>query len=248
MPRYAAQVARAEWDSEPVLCTPGSLKKALSDGNEVVGNLIVARDPNCVAEVQAICDAFGYEGELSVATVAEQELLLPSVTVWWQASKAPDNRPQRLKLRVTQINAVPGPDLKPPVSVTLKPPRGPQLCSLRVVAPGVFRQGFLSKDKADSPETVISALASLAPCKVSCLTGVLTTFLRVPQEVGEALAKVSGQKGSFCTVLDQHRDRQFSPIVWVPKQASASHEEYWRFALAQAQKQAKPLALKPLSS
>ena len=133
LPRYAAQVARAEWDSGPVLCTPGSLKKALSDGNEVVGNLIVARDPNCVAEVQALCDTFGYEGELSVATVAEQELLLPSVT---------DNRPQRLKLRVTQINAVPGPDIKPPVSVTLKPPRGPQLCSLRVVAPGVFRQGF----------------------------------------------------------------------------------------------------------
>ena len=61
-PRYATQVARAEWDSEPVLCTPGSLKKALSDGNEVVGNLIVSRDPNCVAEVQAICDAFGFEG------------------------------------------------------------------------------------------------------------------------------------------------------------------------------------------
>ena len=151
---------------------------------------------------------------------------------------------------------MPGPDLKPPVSVTLKPPRNPQLCSLRVVAPGVFRQGFLSKDKADSPETVISALASLAPCKVSCLTGgrwtqtqdkdskVLTAFLRVPQEVGEALAKVSGQKGLFCTVLDKHRDRQFSPIVWVPKQASASHEEYWRFALAQAQKQAKPLAFR----
>ena len=38
--------------------------------------------------------------------------------------------------------------------------------------------------------------------------------------------------------------RQFFPIVWVPKQASASHEEYWRFALAQAQKQAKPLAFR----
>eukprot|EP00439_Symbiodinium_sp_Y106_P016545 s8034_g2.t1 len=200
------EVAPAEWDSEPILCTPASLKKALSDGSAVEGNLIVTRDPNCVAEVQALCDAFAYEGELSVATVAEQDLLLPTVNVWWKTGKSPDNRPQRLKLRVTQISTLPGPDVKPPVSVTPQTP-----------GPGEFRQGFLRKDRTDSPEAVISALATLAPCKVSCLTGgrwlqtqdkaskVLTAFLRVPQEVGEALAKVSGQKGLFCTVLDKNR-------------------------------------------
>ena len=44
-------------------------------------------------------------------------------------------------------------------------------------------------------------------------------------------------------MLDKNRDRQFSPIVWVPSQASASQEEYWRFALAPA-KQAKPIAFR----
>ena len=245
LPRYAAKVAPAEWDSEPTLCTPASLKKALSDGSAVEGNLIVTRDPNCVAEVQALCDAFAYEGELSVATVAEQDLLLPTVNVWWKTGKSPDNRPQRLKLRVTQISTLPGPDVKPPVSVTPQTP-----------GPGEFRQGFLRKDRTDSPEAVISALATLAPCKVSCLTGgrwlqtqdkaskVLTAFLRVPQEVGEALAKVSGQKGLFCTVLDKNSDRLSSPIVWVPKQSSTSQEECFRFASAQAQKQDRPLAFR----
>ena len=243
--KFAAKVDQSEWDAPVVLMSPGQFKQALSDGSAVAGNLILARNDESLQEIQDLCNAFAFTQPLSFAQVTEHDKLLPCVSVWWKKGRDVDQHPQRVKLRITQITPSPGPDVRAPLTVTVKAPKGQPMAVVRIVAPEAYRKLFLKDQAADSPQLIIGEMANWTTCRASELTGgrwqqsqdktgrVLTGFLRLPESTARALLANSGFHAIFCSLVGKSAERP--NVVWVPRSAEASHEEYCRFASSQAQ-------------
>eukprot|EP00439_Symbiodinium_sp_Y106_P009605 s3374_g1.t1 len=204
--KFAAKVDQSEWDAPVVLMSPGQFKQALSDGSAVAGNLILARNDESLQEIQDLCNAFAFTQPLSFAQVTEHDKLLPCVSVWWKKGRDVDQHPQRVKLRITQITPSPGPDVRAPLTVTVKAPKGQPMAVVRIVAPEAYRKLFLKDQAADSPQLIIGEMANWTTCRASELTGgrwqqsqdktgrVLTGFLRLPESTARALLANSAER------------------------------------------------------
>ena len=249
--RYAVKVDQSEWDAPVVLMSLHQFKQALSEGSAVGGNVILARNDEGLQEVKDLCNAFAFTQALSFAQVTEHDKLLPCVSVWWKKGRDVDVHPQRVKLKITQVTPSPGPDVRAPLTVTVKAPKGQPVEVVRIVAPEAYRKLFLKDQAVDSPQLIISEMAKWTTSRASELTGgrwqqsqdrtgrVLTGFLRLPAGTARALLANSGFHAIFCSLVGKTTTRP--SVVWVPRSTESSHEEYCRFASSQAQKQAKPM-------
>ena len=87
-PRFAAHVQPSEWQGNPVVTTLPKVQKALCDGHDLPGNLIVTKDPQAADEATNMLHTFGCEDKsLTVAIADPPKASGPSVCVWWTASK-----------------------------------------------------------------------------------------------------------------------------------------------------------------
>ena len=252
--KFAARVLPSEWDSEVRLLSVGQLRRALTEGTEIPGNVIVCRDSEVKSEVQALVDAFSVECPLAFACVTDAAKLLPTVSVWWNRGKEASVKPSRVKLQVSQMTKAVSPDIRAPISIQFRSPKGPRMCTLRVTAPAAYRRVFLDRDTSDNPQIVVGELTKLIGCKASALTGgrwqlshdkegpVLTAHLRLPEETATKVTKVSGRRGIFSLILVKTEER--ARVVWVPRPNNTGNEEYFRYATAEAERQSKTLSFR----
>eukprot|EP00438_Fugacium_kawagutii_P007004 Skav208849 [mRNA] locus=scaffold1839:65559:76580:+ [translate_table: standard] len=121
-PRFAIKVNPAEWNGNPVVATLPKVQQAFSDGLDLPGNLIVTRDAEVVTEAFSLFNAFGCQGQKLTVPVLGSQAAGPSVCVWWSQSKKLNIAAQRFQLKLTQIDAAPGPALKPAVVTSIPTP------------------------------------------------------------------------------------------------------------------------------
>ena len=157
--RFAAKVVPAEWNCHPCLTTPNQIQYALEGGKELPGDLIISCSDDTREVLQNLIAAFDVHDALMLAEVAPASSSEPACAVWWHGASSPDSKPQRLKLRCTQLTVVSGPEPRPPTTVTFRPKPKVEMSTLRVLAPTQYRQLFINADSWDSPTTIIAELA-----------------------------------------------------------------------------------------
>ena len=79
--RFAQNINPVEWTSEVKLTTPNQILKALQEGKDVPGNLVISRDGNILVEIQDLWTAFACKAPLTVAIIADQKTLGPAGVV-----------------------------------------------------------------------------------------------------------------------------------------------------------------------
>ena len=82
-PRFATEIQPSEWTGTPVVSTTPKVQKALTDGEDLPGKLIVTKDLQAADEVASMFHAFGCEDKSpSVAIADPPGASGPSVCVW----------------------------------------------------------------------------------------------------------------------------------------------------------------------
>ena len=76
-----------------------------------------------------------------------------------------------MKLKIFQISEFEGPEPRPPVAMNLPDKPKIPMVTLRLLAPGHYRQYFLSPSVNDTPTTLIAAWAQLLGVLVTTLSG-----------------------------------------------------------------------------
>ena len=169
--RFAAKIVPAEWNCDPRLTTPNQIQHALEDGKGLPGNLVISRSDDTLEVLQNLIAAFDVHDALTLAEVAPAASSEPACAVWWHGASSPDSKPQRLKLRCSQLTVVSGPEPRPPTTVTFRPKPKVEMSTLRVLAPTQYRQLFIDADTWDSPTTIIAELAKKLGKPATTFTG-----------------------------------------------------------------------------
>ena len=251
--RFATRILQSEWDEEVSLTTVPQLRKALEAGEGLPGNLIICRAEQVIEEVRELLNAFAPEGGLTVAVVSQSNSLSPSAAVWWGQDRT-NLRPERCKLVLTQLGNAPGPDFRPPNTVTIQAESKTKLVSIKISAPSSYRSLFVQEASKDDPSKVIAELAKAVGCRCCVLTGggwhrqthkqgcTLTGHLRVPQSLADKLVQCSAKRGLFVSVQSPGTPKL--PVAWLPKDKGMSSEDYLLYVQAEATRRKLPIALR----
>ena len=246
-------VNSVEWNQEVKPTSVPAVRNALNAGDPLPGNLVVARDPREWFVLRDLCAAFSVDEGLAFACPASQEALAPTLAVWWKSPKqAP--RPHRLKLDVFQMTECPGPEPRPPTQVAIKRISESEQCTLRLSAPEVYRSSFSRHGCNDTPSGIVAEWAKILEIRTAPLTGghwqtvqdgagtVLVGYLRVPMDLAERAVAASGKRGLFASIVAKNGQRD--KIKWLQRDRSSCHEDFFRYCLAQAEAQNKPLVFR----
>ena len=251
--RFAAKIVPAEWNCDPRLTTPNQIQHALEDGKGLPGNLVISLSDDTLEVLQNLIAAFDVHDALTLAEVAPAASSEPACAVWRHGASSPDSKPQRLKLRCSQLTVVSGPEPRPPTTVTFRPKPKVEMSTLRVLAPTQYRQLFIDADTWDSPTTIIAELAKKLGKPATTFTGgtwqnVTTTkgstlqgHIRVPVAIANLATQQSGFRGIFTMIAS--KSSSSSGVAWV-KRNEGSFEEYFRTVHSVAEDQGKPLAIR----
>lgn len=256
-PRFAFHINQLEWSDGASLCNLNDINKAISNGDNLPGNLIVTRDPNAVRELRTIWDAHKCDHPLTVAEVQPKDAGSsgPLTSVWWKPGKHKGVRPLLQNLKLTQISSKPGPTLKTGKKTTIPHKVSPSLVTLRLITPQFYRECFQVDAARETPMEIIRFWAQKISCRVSLLTGghwqliqhkhgcFRIAHLRISRELAEKAVEQSGHDGYFASILAT-KDTPLAPVVWVPRQPGMDCETYFKLASSLAQKQGKPLAIR----
>ena len=243
---------RSEWNEEVRLTTLPAVRKALETGAPLPGNLIVASDPSNWYELRDLCAAHSVQQSLTFACPLAPHELGPTLAVWWRSpKKAP--RPQRLKLEIHQMAAIPGPEPRPPNQVVIKRQSASEQCTLRLSAPSEFRYSFSNQNSQDTPARLVAEWAKMLDIKITPLTGgswqtvqdsggtILVGYLRVPKSIAERCVACSGRRALFATIITREPGEK---IKWFPRDRNVPPEDFFRYCQAQAVTQNKPLVFR----
>lgn len=252
-PRFAVKILPSEWKDNPVVTTLPKIQKALSEGLELPGNLIVTRDNEIVKEASNIFSAFGCQDKKLTVAVVGAQATGPSVCVWWSQAKTQGGSPQRVQLKLVQIGRGPGPTLKPPAVTNIPKPVGDKLVTIRFLAPAFYRKYIPGVCQEDSPKTIIAAWAQMTGCQASSFTGgrweiathahgkILIGHVKMTKVQADKCLPLSGRNALFVTQVPPEDGRK--GVAWIPRNA-APLEEYFRQALTQAQTRKAPLVIR----
>ncbi|CAE7900186.1 unnamed protein product, partial [Symbiodinium microadriaticum] len=249
--RFVERLNPSEWTGNAVITTPNQIQKALENGEEIPGNVVISRDAETYALIRNIFDAFDVDKPMTVAQIDKQDATGPSMAVWFYGRSAASAKPQRVKLKIFQVSEFEGPEPKPPVAMNLPDKPKIPMVTLRLLAPGHYRQYFLPPSVKDTPTTLITAWAQLLAVPVSTLSGgkwesvtvgqhsTMIGHVRVPQALAQRAQSFSGHRALFCAVLS--KPNQTEKVAWIKNDDQKSVEDYLRAAQAAAKEQNKPL-------
>ena len=214
---------------------------------------MISKDPEALNLLRNIVDAFDCREPLVFAEVCQNKSSGPSLAVWFHGAGA-SARPQRMKLKTSQLTDTPGPEPRPPKVVVLPEKPKTPMTTLRLLSPAYYRKFFLPPGQKDSPSSVIAAWAQLLDVKVASLTGgksesmqgqqgeTLVGHIRVPTALALRARVLSGHRALFCAVLD--KAVQGDEVAWKKFPAGSTLEGYLRTAQASASQQGLPLVLR----
>ena len=234
----------SEWTKAIKLISKATVTKAVQEGGEIDGNVVVVKseaeaqelkalwnaasryDPLTVLLLVADCKALGgYNTKVSVKRGAGPVVVQDvTVIVLGDTHAAPWAR-QASKVEVAKF--------APPAKVTV-----------RISAPYHYRVLFRNEDGWDQVKDVLAEIGKWKICQISQLTGgswrwsttkdghQLVGHLRVTQKLADALVRKSGERGIMIT-LTNVTDRPEEIVHWVPKKDS-DDETYFRAAAAAA--------------
>eukprot|EP00438_Fugacium_kawagutii_P019168 Skav219357 [mRNA] locus=scaffold76:500390:505839:- [translate_table: standard] len=229
----------SEWQHTPKLTTAEKLLEAISNGNDLPGNIAEVSEQQC----QDIIDswqAFEPTG---------------SFTLFWQGSTPPAEystrrvraqlqgssqfAPTQLVLRTFGNNNCPFPK----AATTAKIPQDlatENRCFIRITAPQHFRQIFRSNSKPDEPSHILAEISSwqLPAATLGQLTGGewqrlwtkqgnhIQGHIKVRNALAEQLLQKSGHKAIFFTKTGAREGQ--SKVQWHKRQQAETDEDYYR--------------------
>ena len=253
--RFATGFCKSEWIGDPVLTTLPQIEKALSEGQEVPGNLVITRDPDVSSQLISLWNAYDLnkKWKLTVATVCPTQGFGPCISIQWASGKAAQHSTQRLQVKTTQVGTLEGPKLSSPVVTQIPKLQGEKMQTVRLLAPAFYRRFMPGAPTEDTPVSVISAWASFIGCQTAHLTGgnwqavqhahgrILIGHVRVSPVIANKLVAASGRQALFATIADKTAEKK--SVVWFPKE-KLDNESYFRKVLTQGQSQKVPLAIR----
>ena len=211
-PTFAVALSAAEWDQAPQVTSLFVVRKALEQGDQLPGNIMVTQDPRQWYELRDLFAAHGVHEEFTFACPASPQSLAPAIAVWWRSPKQ-SQRPNRIKLDILQMSASQVPNQGPLTILPIKRTSENEICTLRVSAPATFRACVPTQGSKDSPQVVVEEWARLLDVRTTPLTGghwqstqdqtgaVLVGYLRVPKELAEKAVRLSGCRALFATIV-----------------------------------------------
>ena len=246
--------------SPPQVSTVGAIRKALEEGSELPGNLVLCDTTEGVSNLQALWAAYQCVAPVTVALVAKQESTVSSkgkkqestvsnkgmqseslVSVGRQGSL----RNEVVRVVCSQLSEQAGPVPKRAITTKIPVSSVVTKVTVRLLAPQCFRQFVAGVETEDDPRDIISEWAKLLECPLADLTGgtwerisdksgsVVVGHLRVSRSLAHKIVNLSGTRALFATRLDKAVERP--QVAWVPKPKDESTEDYLRRVAAEAQ-------------
>ncbi|CAE7948613.1 unnamed protein product [Symbiodinium sp. KB8] len=71
--RFVERLNPSEWTGNAVITTPNQIQKALENGEEIPGNVVISRDAETYALIRNIFDAFDVDKPMTVAQIDKQD-------------------------------------------------------------------------------------------------------------------------------------------------------------------------------
>ncbi|CAE7280364.1 yfnA, partial [Symbiodinium sp. CCMP2456] len=220
------RVVASEWSSPPQVCTVGATRKALEEGSELPGNLVLCDTPEAASNLQDLWAAYQCVAPLTVALVVKQESIVSSKskqlesTVFSKGTQCAslvsvgrqgNLRNEVVRVVCSQLSEQDGP--VPRRAITTKIPVSSVISkvTVRLLAPQCFRQFVAGVESEDDPRVIISEWAKLLGCPLADLTGgtwerisdksgsVVVGHLRVSTSLAQKIVNLSGSRALFAT-------------------------------------------------
>ena len=203
----------SEWDSPPQVATVSALRKALEEGSELPGNLVLCDTTESVANLQALWAAYQRESPVTAALVGKQDSTVSSagpqcaslVSVGRQGSP----RNEVVRVVCTQLSEHAGPCPKRAITTKIPVSSVISTVTVRLLAPQCYRQFVAGVETQDDPKIIISEWAKLLGWPLADLTGgtwerisdksgsVVVGHLRVPASLANKIVNFSGTRALF---------------------------------------------------
>ena len=220
----------AEWTVPIKVTTLNAVRQALSQGQDIAGNLIPAKSFSEVQELHTLWSSFGTFASLTVLFDAQNGGLggaLPKVSLKRHGGK--QFRAENVHLWPLNTRSA-CPWVRPAVKADIQNFQPATKVVIRVNAPEHYRKFFKTNPKPDSPADILTELASLQLTKASVLSGgdwrridQLIGHLRVSPELVQKLLLAVGL-GIFLTQTKVTDRRETTR--WIEKQGKEDPEAY----------------------
>jgi hypothetical protein len=255
MPKCASKLDVTQWTEGTKLTTLTAVEKALVDGVDLPGNVIIARDEQVKTEISRLWQAHGCTKEMTLATASQDPTKGPLLQVWW-GPNTKDVRPKMERLSILHLGEKK--DGPTPISgkrVTLPAKEKPQMATVRIMAPQFYRCFVPGAPKQDDPTSIISELAQATQAPVHKFTGgywqkvshkhgtIYIAHLRLPSSLGDKLVQLSGKRGIFVSKMPT-RDEPRKQVIWIEKPLGTETETYFQTAKKLADSSNLPMALR----
>ena len=102
MPRCASKLDVTQWTEGTKLTTLTAVEKALVDGVDLPGNVIIAREEQVKTEISRLWQAHGCTKEMTLATASQDPTKGPLLQVWW-GPNTKDVRPKMERLSILHL-------------------------------------------------------------------------------------------------------------------------------------------------
>lgn len=216
-------VQPAEWTVPIRVTTLNAVRQALSQGQDIAGNLILAKSFSEVQEPHTLWSSFGTFVSLTVLCDAQNGGLGGALTkVSLKRHGGKQFRAENMHLWPLGTRSA-CPWVRPAVKADIQKFQPATKVVIRVNAPEHYRKFFKTDPKPDSPADILTELASLQLTKASVLSGgdwrridQLIGHLRVSPELAQKLVLCSGRKGIFLTQTKVTDRRETTR--WIEKQ------------------------------
>ena len=221
--RPVVRVVASEWSSPPQVSTVGAIRKALEEGSELPGNLVLCDTTEGVSNLQALWAAYQCVAPVTVALVAKQESTVSSkdkqqestvsskgmqseslVSVGRQGSL----RNEVVRVVCSQLSEQAGPVPKRAITTKIPVSSVVSKVTVRLLAPQCFRQFVAGVETEDDSRVIISEWAKLLECPLADLTGgtwerisdksgnVVVGHLRVSRSLAHKIVNLSGTRAA----------------------------------------------------
>ena len=238
-----------EWTMRPVLLHLQTLKKGLTTGEKVDGNIIHLSTPQQVVEAQSLWAAYNLSGQVTFL-LTDSAKDTPGAYHTRATCTRKHQRPRLENISLLEAaKGGRGPWTHPPVQIPQSSVKSIPRTAVRVTAPSHFRAHGDTKG-SDRPQDIMSSLATTVPgLTISMITGgpwwsetvkqnkFLHTVVKVPSDMAEKIVQSSGYNGVFACKLGEERSTK--KVHWHKREPQESHESYLRrmLNLSQARKE-----------
>ncbi|CAE7247805.1 unnamed protein product [Symbiodinium sp. CCMP2592] len=238
-------VVSSEWTrgTEPV--TKATVVKALSEGTDFKGNVLILHSPEQICELRDLWKSLCcersltvvapqtstevFEGTVAKVTVrrAKGAMSLEHVVLWALGPKGTCTWP------------------KPAVKTDFAKFEGEKKVTVRISAPEAYRSRFFDEGKSDSPAKLVKEVASWGAVPASQFTGgnwswnsgndssVLVGYVRMLPAHARTLESYSGHHGVFFMITGTNS--RSDTILWQDRLKDEDHESYLRRVRTKAQ-------------